>query len=210
MGIVKTFDEFVNEELLNEEVEQPDFPEEIPSNMPEEFTGDPQIDPYLAAAIYKHKEDKSFVNTNVSTNSFNPYEKAQVEGNVYNDVWKSLVKWIKNNEDSSLQGLTVAEKDKVLLSTFKSILKRQRGLYDYKSYLRELNRIEWKKYNYNRCKEKWIKYTEFAHKAYPGKNDTFKRTQLRRERYENFIRQEGIEKYAKSWIPEFSRLYPMD
>ena len=208
--MIKTFEEFINERYIYEEVETSDFPEVVPSNMPEEFTGDPKIDPYLAAAIYKHKEDKSFVNTNISTNSFNPYEKAQVEGNKYNEVWQSLIKWIKNGEDSSLQGLTVAEKDRVLLSTFKSILKRQKGLYDYKSYLRELQRNQWKTYNYNRCREKWIKYSELAHKVYPGKNDEFKRTQFRRERYEKFIRQEGIEKYAKSWIPEFSRSYPMD
>ena len=208
--MVKKFEEFINERYIYEEVETSDFPEVVPSNMPEEFTGDPKTDPYLAAAIYKHKEDKSFVNTNISTNSFNPYEKAQVEGNKYNEVWRSLVKWIKKGEDSSLQDLTVAEKDRVLLSTFKSILKRQKGLYDYESYLRELQRNQWKTYNYNRCKEKWIKYTELARKAYPGKNDEFKRTQFRRERYENFIRNEGIEKYAKSWIPEFSRTYPMN
>ena len=192
---------------VNEEAETSDFPEEVPSNMPEEFTGDPKTDPYLAAAIYRHKEDKSFVNTNVSSNSFNPYAKAQVEGNKYNEVWQSLVKWIKKGEDNTLQGLTIPEKDRVLLSTFKSILNRQKGLYDYRSYLRELQRNEWKTYNYNRCKEKWIKYTEMAKKVYPGKDDSFRRSQFRRERYESFIRKEGIEKYAKSWIPGFSRAY---
>ena len=207
--MVLKFEEFINERFIYEEAEQPDFPEVIPSNMPKEFTGDPKTDPYLAAAIYKHKEDKSFVNTNVSTNSFNPYEKAQVEGNKYNEVWKSLIKWVKKGEDNNFQGLTVPEKDRLLLSAFKSILKRQNGLYDYKSYLRELERIQWKTYNYNRCKEKWIKYTKLAYKVYPDKNDNSKRMQFRRERYENFIRQEGIEKYAKSWIPEFSKSHPM-
>ena len=178
--------------------------------MPEEFTGDPKTDPYLAAAIYKHKEDKAFVNTNISSNSFNPYAKAQVEGNKYNEVWQSLVKWVKKGEDNNFQGLTVAEKDKLLLSAFKSILKRQNGLYDYKSYLRELEREQWRTYNYNRCKEKWIKDTKLAHRVYPGENDGIKRIQFRKERYEKFIRQEGIEKYAKSWIPEFSRTHPMD
>ena len=208
--MIKTFEEFINERFIYEEVEQLEFPEVVPSGMPEEFTGDPKTDPYLAAAIYKHKEDKSFVNTNISSNSFNPYEKAQVEGNKYNEVWQSLVKWVKKGEDNNFQGLTVAEKDKLLLSAFKSILKRQNGLYDYKSYLRELEREQWRTYNYNRCKEKWIKDTKLAHKVYPGKNDDVKRTQFRRERYEKFIRQEGIEKYAKSWIPEFSRTHPMD
>ena len=68
--MVLKFEEFINERFIYEEAEQLDFPEDVPSGMPEEFTGDPKTDPYLAAAIYKHKEDKSFVNTNISSNSF--------------------------------------------------------------------------------------------------------------------------------------------
>lgn len=214
--MVKTFEEFINEELLNEEVEQSDFPEEVPSDMPEEFTGDPKTDPYLAAAIYKNDNEKIYNNKNFDGSlDFYPYKKAQVQGNKYNDIWMSLVHWIQGKTDSSLQGLTVVEKDRVLLSTFKSILDSQKNLYhtsDLKGYTSKLLKgtSNWKAYNYNRCKEKWEKYTEMAKKVYPGKGNEFKRSQFRKERYVNFIRKEGIEKYAKGWIPEFSRTYPMD
>lgn len=212
--MVKTFEEFNYiglDDLLNEDFSQ----EPQPEGMPEEFTGDPKTDPYLAKAIYQDDE-KIYNNQNFTgSNDFYPYRKAQVDGNKYRDIWLSLVHWITSKTDPQLKGLSVVEKDRILLSTFKSILDSQKSLYhvsDLKGYTgKQLKgNTNWKAYNYNRCKEKWIKYTEMAHRVYPGKGDGFRRSQFRREKYETFIRKEGIEKYAKSWIPEFSRTYPMD
>ena len=206
MGIVKTFEEFINEdmEIFLEDLLNEDFSQEepVPEGMPEEFTGDPKTDPYLAAAIFKHNDDKVYYNSNYeNVKFFEPFKKAQEEGNRYNEIWKSLVNWIKT--DSEIQRLSVIEKDKILLSTFTSILQTQGSL----NQIPKDTKQDWKVYNYNRCKNVWEKYTKLALKVYPGKNDSVARSEFRRKKYMDFIRKEGIEKYAKSWIPEFSRSY---
>ena len=209
--MIQTFEEFIYvglDDFLNEDFSQ----EREPQNMPEEFTGDPKTDPYLNDVIYG-KEDERMLYTNrklEGSPDFYPYRKAQTEGNKYYDIWKSLVHWIKDTKDGSFRGLTVLQKDRVLLSTFKSILDKQGELYNVYDTNRRLSQMKWTEYNYNRCAEKWKHYTELAKKIYPDKNQEIKRTQFRRERYENFIRKEGIEKYAKHWIPGFSKSFPMD
>lgn len=191
--MIKRFEEFINENL----------------NEPIEFTGDPNKDRYLNAAIYRNGEEKLHLNfkfndPNDFSKTFNPFIKAQEEGNKYNEIWKNLVNWIKNNKD--FENESIINKDRILLSTFNKILKSQRGIES----LREIQRQNWKTYNYNRCKEKWEKLTKLSFKIYPDKKDSFQRAQFVRNQFEKFIEGEGIYKYAKYWIPEFSRIYKVD
>lgn len=199
---LKSFEDFLNEqEIPLVEPNEKDY------NTPEEFTGDPKTDLYLAAAIYKHNDDKVYINCDYEDmKMFEPFKKAQKEGNKYYDIWTSIVNWIKGKSDKDLQGLTVIQKDQILLSTFRSVLKKQENLNKITPYKGN----NWTVYNYNRCKDVWEKYTNLAKKFYPNKQDSMERINFRRKRYENFIRKEGIEKYAKNWIPQFSRSYPID
>lgn len=191
--MIKRFEEFINENL----------------NEPIEFTGDPNKDRYLNAAIYRNGEEKLHLNfkfndPNDFSKTFNPFIKAQEEGNKYNEIWKNLVNWIKNNKE--FENESIINKDRILLSTFNKILKSQRGLES----LREIQRQNWKTYNFNRCKEKWEKLTKLSFKIYPDKKDSFQRAQFVRNQFEKFIEGEGIYKYAKYWIPKFSKIYKVD
>lgn len=212
--MIKKFEEFIKEsnemEGVNpEELEQ--GTEDIvydESAMPSEFTGDPKTDPYIAAVIHTRIEEFDKLKLNVEFRDsggtlFNPYEKAQVEGNKYNDIWKTLVNWIKTKE--GFKNATVLEKDKILVATFKRVVDKQKSLVS----LDDIKRDGWKVFNYNRCMKKWENLVKFSKKVYPDKRDEFKRSQLVRTKYEEFITQEGIYKYAKSWIPRFSKTFPV-
>lgn len=233
--MIKKFEEFINENLENEdsnienvnldrfmkeaednngEIEDNDDENELNSidtmDLPDVFTGDPKTDPYIAAVIYsKSKEyEKRMLNIKyrkpgAPTHAFNPYKKSQVEGNAYNRIWKSLVNWLQTKQ--KFENLSVLDKDRLLVHTFKKILYSQKGLVTPT----EINRDTWRVTYFNKCKEKWEKLVKLSKDFFPNKNDEFARMQFVKKNFEKFITDEGIYKYAKNWIPELSRLYPV-
>ena len=202
MKKIKFFEEFVNENKTNKEEDW-----KYKDTMPSEFTGDPEKDPYIRATIYD-EENKLQLNFSYRKdgklpNEFNPYKKAQKEGNEYNKIWNSLVNWVKTNPEFS--NFSVLEKDKCLLRAFKHVLKNQKSL----ASVEEIKKQGWKVFNYNRCKQKWENLVKLSKKAYPSDKEGNERIKLVKKNFEQFIQDEGIYKYAKSWIPEFSRTYPV-
>lgn len=200
-------------ELINEKKERDRKMGEL------EFTGNPDVDPYLNDKVYSQEKTHFYVDVDKTVDSrndiykFNPYEEAQDDGSEYRKIWLELVDDIK--EDNELSNKTVQEKDDILLKRFSQKLNNLENLVradDPNLYMNQSKSSKtWYVENYNKCMEKWKSIVDDVKQKYPGKNDSVKRGNEARVRFFKFANDIGIsDKWAGKFISRVSKTYPLD
>ena len=184
-----------------------------------EFTGNPEVDPYLNNKVYSQEKTHFYVNVDKTVESgndiykFNPYEETQDEGSEYRKIWLELVNDIK--EDNKLSNKTVQEKDDILLKRFSQKLNSLENLVrvdDPNLYMNQSKSSKaWYAENYNQCLRKWKSIVKTVKEKYPKKKDSELRSKMARSLFFTFTDKLGLNQYwSGTLIHRVSSAYPLD